>query len=56
MGILVILIPLALLLSAGGVAAYWWAWRHRQFDDLDTPAHKILFDDAIGERILKDER
>lgn len=45
MGILILLVPLALLLSAGAGIAYWWAWKHRQFEDLDTPAGRILFDD-----------
>ena len=45
MGILILLVPLALLLSAAGVAAYIWAWRHRQLHDLETPAHRILFDE-----------
>jgi cbb3-type cytochrome oxidase maturation protein len=45
MGILILLLPLSLLLSGIAVAAYFWACRNRQFDDLDTPAYKILFDD-----------
>jgi cbb3-type cytochrome oxidase maturation protein len=49
MGILILLIPAALLLSCGGVLAYLWAARGRQFDDLDTPAHAALFDDELIE-------
>ena len=40
-----LLIPLALMLLAVAVAAFVWAVRAGQFDDLDTPASRILFDD-----------
>ena len=45
MGILALLIPLALILSCCGVAAYIWACRSRQFEDLDAESHKLLFED-----------
>jgi len=37
--------PVASLLAAGGVAAFIWAVRRGQFDDLDTPAVRILHED-----------
>lgn len=43
-----ILIPLALLLLVVAVWAFFWAVKHDQFDDLDTPATSILFDDDDG--------
>jgi cbb3-type cytochrome oxidase maturation protein len=45
MDIIFVLIPLALLLLVIAVAAFFWAVRHEQFDDLDSPAMRILFDD-----------
>lgn len=42
---LVFLIPAALLLGLLGLAAFLWAMRSRQYDDLDGAAHRILFDD-----------
>jgi cbb3-type cytochrome oxidase maturation protein len=39
------LIPIALLLLGVAVWAFVWAVRNDQFDDLDTPASRILFDD-----------
>jgi cbb3-type cytochrome oxidase maturation protein len=39
------LIPLAMLLLAFAVWAFFWAVRSGQFDDLDTPAVAILLDD-----------
>jgi len=45
MNILFALIPLAILLLAFAVWAFFWAVRSGQFDDLDTPAVRILLDD-----------
>jgi cbb3-type cytochrome oxidase maturation protein len=47
MNIIYILIPLALLLGIFFVASFIWATSKGQFDDLDTPAARILFDDEI---------
>jgi cbb3-type cytochrome oxidase maturation protein len=40
-----VLLPLALLIAAIAVGLFIWAARTGQFDDLDTPAVRILFDD-----------
>ena len=45
MNILFALIPLAMLLLGIAIAAFFWAVRSGQFDDLDTPAVRILLDD-----------
>ncbi|MDH4108044.1 MAG: cbb3-type cytochrome oxidase assembly protein CcoS [Gammaproteobacteria bacterium] len=45
MTILYLLIPLGLLLLAIGVAAFFWATRSGQFDDLDSPAWSVVLDD-----------
>lgn len=45
MEIIVLLIPLALLLVAIAIWVFFWAVRHDQFDDLDSPQWQILFDD-----------
>jgi cbb3-type cytochrome oxidase maturation protein len=45
MSILFALIPLAIVLLALAVWAFFWAVRTGQFDDLDTPAVRILLDD-----------
>ena len=45
MDALVILIPAALLLGLLGLAAFLWALKRGQFDDLDGAAHRVLFDD-----------
>lgn len=45
MTILYLILPLALLLAAGAVAAFAWTVRSGQLDDVDTPPRRILFDD-----------
>jgi cbb3-type cytochrome oxidase maturation protein len=45
MSVVYILLPAAALLAAAGVAAFIWAVRRGQFDDLDTPAVRILHDE-----------
>lgn len=45
MTVLYVLIPLALLLLAGAVWAFFWAVGSGQFDDLDTPAVRVVLDD-----------
>jgi cbb3-type cytochrome oxidase maturation protein len=42
--VIFVALPLALLLAAGFVAVFFWAVRSGQFDDLDTPAVRILQD------------
>jgi cbb3-type cytochrome oxidase maturation protein len=45
MTIIYVLIPLGLLLLGVAVWAFFWAVRNGQFDDLETPAWRILMDD-----------
>lgn len=48
-----LLIPLSLLFLAAGIALFFWAVKHRQFDDLEGPAHRILMDDREQRRKRK---
>ena len=45
MNIIFLLIPLGLVLLAAAVVAFFWAVRSGQFDDLESPACRILLDD-----------
>jgi cbb3-type cytochrome oxidase maturation protein len=45
MDILLLLIPVSLLLLMVGGALFWWTVNSGQYDDLDSPAQRILFDD-----------
>lgn len=46
MSVLYLVVPVALLLVGGAVAAFAWAARRGQFDDLTTPAIRALHDDS----------
>lgn len=52
---LLLLVPVALALGLGGLAAFLWALRAGQFDDPDGSAARILFDDP-PERQNKSKR
>jgi len=43
------LVPAALILGALGLAAFLWALRSGQFEDLDGAAYRALEDDAPDE-------
>ncbi len=45
MNIIYLLIPIALVLVSLGVAAFLWAVKSDQFEDMEGPAYRILFDD-----------
>jgi cbb3-type cytochrome oxidase maturation protein len=39
-----LLIPIALILIVAAVTVFLWAVKNDQFEDLEGPAHSILFD------------
>lgn len=45
MKIVLILIPVTLILVALGIFLFSWAVKNGQYDDLEGPAHRILYDD-----------
>ncbi|ALM51573.1 cbb3-type cytochrome oxidase assembly protein CcoS [Halomonas huangheensis] len=55
MNILYLLIPLSLMLLSLAVWAFFWAVKHDQFEDLEGPAWRILFDDDDTCRRQSDE-
>ena len=46
MEVIFIVLPLALVLAAVACGAFYWAVNRGQYDDLDTPPLRILFEDA----------
>ena len=46
MSVLFIVLPLALMVVGAAVGAFVWAARRGQFDDLETPAMRMLHDDT----------
>lgn len=45
MTLLTVAIPVALLVAAAAVAAFVWAARTDQFEDLETPPRRMLLDE-----------
>lgn len=45
MSVIYVILPIALVIAAAAVGAFIWAVRSGQYDDLDTPAMRVLFDD-----------
>ena len=45
MTVLFLVLPLAIVLSSVAVGAFLWATRAGQFDDLETPAVRVLCDE-----------
>ncbi len=50
MTVLVFLIPIALLLGATGLAAFFWALKSGQFEDPKGAAERVLLDDDLEEK------
>lgn len=46
--VLYVLIPMTLILAVLALAWFLWAIHNGQFDDLETPALRILFDEEPG--------
>lgn len=46
---LAFLIPIALSMGAMGLAAFFWAMRTGQYEDLDGAANRILIDEEKAE-------
>ncbi len=45
MSVVYIVLPLALLLATAAVIAFVFATKQGQFDDLETPKYRMLWDD-----------
>lgn len=56
MTIIYILIPISLLLLLVAILFFNWAVKTQQYDDLDTPANQILFDDVDSRETSNKDR
>lgn len=45
MNVIYLILPLAIALAIGFVAAFIWATRSGQYDDMDSPAVRMLNDE-----------
>lgn len=53
MDIIFLLIPIAIILVSCAIWAFFWSVNSGQFDDLESPAHSILFED--DEELIPDD-
>jgi len=59
MTIIYLLIPLGIVVLVLAIGAFFWAVRTGQFDDMETPAWRILLDDDSAppkEKTLKNNK
>jgi cbb3-type cytochrome oxidase maturation protein len=42
---MIVLIPVALLMAAVGLCAFFWSLRSGQYEDLEGAAHRVLIND-----------
>jgi len=45
MEIIFLLIPIAIILAGCAIWAFFWSVNNGQYDDLESPAHSILYED-----------
>lgn len=50
MNIVYLLLPIALILALGSIGAFIWASSRGQYDDLVTPAHRMLLEDEENKK------
>ncbi|WP_428034019.1 cbb3-type cytochrome oxidase assembly protein CcoS [Amphritea sp.] len=53
MSIIYLLIPIAIILAGIAIWGFFWSVNNGQLDDLESPAHSILYDD--DEHLIPDE-
>ena len=50
MELVFVALPVALLVGGAALGAFIWAARSDQFEDLDTPPTRVLFDEQPADR------
>jgi len=50
---LFLLVPIALIFVAIALKVFFWAIKSGQYDNLDTEAHRILFDDDEPDEVQR---
>jgi cbb3-type cytochrome oxidase maturation protein len=55
MEVIYFLVPLGLMFLGIAIWSFFWAVKHDQFDDMDSPSHRILQDDREERRKKNNE-
>jgi cbb3-type cytochrome oxidase maturation protein len=56
MEVLPIVVPLAILLALGFIAGFIWMTMRGQYDDLETPAMRMLLDEKTLENLNAEDK
>jgi cbb3-type cytochrome oxidase maturation protein len=56
MSVIFVMLPVAMALAGVALAAFFWAAHRGQFDDLETPAYRVLFDDPPTQKSVEQGR
>ena len=58
MSVIYLMIPLAISLALIALAAFYWALNSGQFDDVETPAQRMLFDEVsdVNKKVIREEK
>lgn len=56
MSVIVVLIIFSVLVAIGFLIAFIWAVKSGQYDDTDSPAVRMLFDDSPQKKKKKEEK
>lgn len=56
MGIVFVLLPISLILSLGGLAAYYWCIKTAQFDDPEGNSRRLLVGEQLSKSRLKEPK
>lgn len=56
MSVIFVMLPVAMALAGVALAAFFWAAHRGQFDDLETPAYRVLFEDPPTQKSVESER
>jgi len=51
-----VLVPLSIIMGVGGLLAFLWSLRTRQYEDLDGAAARILLDSDDDDAVDRDRR
>ena len=51
-----VLVPLSIIMGIGGLLAFLWSLRTRQYEDLDGAAARILLDSDDDDAVDRDRR
>lgn len=50
MSVIIILLSASILIAAGFLVAFLWSVKDGQFDDIESPAERILFENKINKK------